>query len=74
MDTQARASISSLQEDCCSAAGQGTNTLVGGPTAKGHNGVFNDAVAIANALETQYGVGIFLNLEYQRHLTFIQIR
>ena len=35
MDTQARASISSLQEDCSSEAGQGTNTPVGGPTAKG---------------------------------------
>jgi hypothetical protein len=41
---------------------------------KGPNDFFNDAVAIANALETQYGVGIFLNLEYQRHLAFIQIR
>ena len=35
---------------------------------------FNEATFFANALEAQYGVGVVINLEYQRHLVFIQIR
>lgn len=33
-----------------------------------------DANFAANQLEAQYGVGVFLRLEYQRHLQFIQVR
>jgi hypothetical protein len=32
-----------------------------------------DANFVANDLEAQYGVGVFVRLEYQRHLQFIQL-
>ena len=33
-----------------------------------------DANFVANEVEAQYGVGVFIRLEYQRHLQFIQVR
>jgi hypothetical protein len=34
----------------------------------------NDAFDVADQIEAQYGVGVFLRFEYQRSLHFVQVR
>jgi hypothetical protein len=74
MVTSARTSTNFPRDVCVNEAdGRNTGTLVGGdPTAKTVVAAANEAVDCATELEAQYGVGIFLKIDYQRHLHYVR--